>query len=148
MKAALASQAPEAAYSQEEFASVTIVIDHLANLEGRTVVKTVWSTEAADEALLSQVTYFNQTGLLVDDGVRAMVAVGEAQDVAYVYHVDERHTQIIADLSVWTKAFADPNLGNNTVLGTCAAFMTMATEMQKAANAAGEGSTILLFKPE
>lgn len=130
----------------EEFGSITIVIDHLAELEDRTVVKTVWSTETADEALLSQIKYFDQTGLLLDDGIRAMVARGEEKDVAFIYHVSDRQTAVIVDLAVWTKIFGS-EMGKNSVLETCASFMVLATDLQRAANLAEEASTILLFDP-
>lgn len=139
--------ATEALLETEEFGSVTIVIDHLADLADKTVIKTVWSTESADEALLAQVKYFGQTGLLLDDGVRAMVAHGEETNVAFVYHVSDRETAVIVDLPVWASVFGNPEMGKTSMLETCASFMAMAIDMQRAANAAGEPSTILLFRP-
>lgn len=130
----------------DEFASVTIVVDHLQTLTDKTVVKMVWATEAADEAFLSQVKYFGQTGLLLDDGVRAILANAEASECAIIYHVSDRETAIIVDLSVWTKVFGNPEMGKNSVLETCASFMAMAIDLQRAANAAEEPSTVLLFQ--
>lgn len=139
------SEAAEAAVVAEEFSSITVVIDHLADLAGKTVIKAIFGTDTAREALLDQIAYFQQTGLLLDAGVRAM-ADAEGP-VAYVYTVNDRQTQIIVDTELFDSVVANPVLGGGTYLGAFTALSVMATDMIKAAGRTGEGSPILLFKP-
>lgn len=132
----------------EEYASVTVTIDHLrmrATESGHTVVKDVWSTESAAESLLAQIDYFGQHGLLRDPGTIGMISKANDTAAAFVYSVNEGQTNIIVDLALWTDVFGNPEMGRSTVLGTHASFITLATELKRAAEAAGKPSNILAF---
>lgn len=135
----------------EEYASVTIVIDHLAlrsGQNGHTVVKDVWSTESAAEALLAQIDYFGQTVLLRDPGTIGMIAKANDAAAAFVYTVSEDQTNVIVDLALWTETFGKPDLGRSSVLGTHASFITLATELKRAAATEGKSSSVLAFISE
>lgn len=155
MSAAARKAAPEPIMEEdnrpdvaEEYASVTITIDHLrlrATETGHTVVKDVWSTESAVESVLAQIDYFEQSVLLRDPGTIGMIAKANDRAAAFVYAVNDQLTNIIVDLALWTKVFGDPNMGRNTVLGTHASFITLATELQLAAAAEGKQANVLVF---
>lgn len=155
MPAAQRKPAPEAEAEKaplpdvaEEYASVTVIIDHLrmrAQENGHTVVKDVWSTESAAESLLAQIDYFGQNGLLKDTGTIGMIAKANDTAAAFIYAVNEDQTNIIVDLALWTKVFGNPDMGRNSVLGTHASFITLATELQRAAVAEGKQANVLCF---
>lgn len=142
----------QAAVEPQEFASVSIMIDHLLmnDPQEKTVVKTVWSTETAHESLLAQSAYFANRAAslnLADPDTFRLIGQGLDEDVAYIYVVDERQTNIIVDVALWSEAIANPALGNGTVLGTVTSFIVMATEMVKLAREAGRISRLFVFAP-
>lgn len=142
---AVADHNPDVA---EEYASVTISIDHLrlrATETGHTVVKNVWSTESAVESLLAQIDYFDQSMLLRDPGTVGMIAKANDTAAAFIYAVNDQLTNIIVDLALWTKVFGDKGMGRETVLGTHASFITLATDLQRAAVAEGKQANVLCF---
>lgn len=135
--------------AKEEFSSVSVVIDHLVNDvrdDGHTVISTVWSTESAQESLLSQLTYFGQTGLLRNSNVIAMVHAASQKAVAIVYTISDRQTNVILDAKVWGDTIAHPELGGS-VMNALASVVALVGDIKKQATAAGEDSPILLYVP-
>jgi acyl CoA:acetate/3-ketoacid CoA transferase alpha subunit len=135
----------------EEYASVTISIDHLvteAHRNGHTVVKNVWSTESAPEALLAQIAYFGQTDLLTDAGIIGMIAKGNETACIFVYTVAEELTNIIVDAALWTSTIANEGLSQGTVLGAHASLITLATDLKSEAAKAGKQGAVLAFLSE
>jgi hypothetical protein len=132
----------------EEYASVTITIDHLVydpHPNGHTVVKTVWSTETAVESLLAQLDYFADNGLLRNPGILGMVAKGEERAAVFVYTVNESQTNVIVDAAVWGETLSNVELSKGTVMGAHAALITLATDIKRAAHAEGRVERVLAF---
>jgi gamma-glutamylcyclotransferase (GGCT)/AIG2-like uncharacterized protein YtfP len=132
----------------EEYASVTISIDHLVTSphpNGHAVCKNVWSTETAVESLLAQLDYFSDSQILSSKGVLSMIAKGEEKAVIFVYTVNDRLTNIIVDAALWSETLANAELSKGTVMGAHAALMTVAADMKRAAAAEGRPSRVLAF---
>jgi len=143
------SEAAEAAPAvAEEYASVTISIDHLlltANTGGHTVVKNVWSTESAVEALLAQLDYFGLNGLLRDPGVISMIDRGNEKASVFILEGRDGLTNVIVDAQIWTDVLGNDEMSQGTVLGAHAALIALATDLKRAAAAEGKSSPLLAW---
>lgn len=148
INAALAPE-PEEAMVAEEYASVTITIDHLLltdDTHGHTVVKNVWSTESAVESLLAQIEYFGHTALLRDPAMLDMIAQGNKQAAVFVYAVPERNlTNVIVDAAVWSELLEDESRSQGTVLGAHASLIALAADLKRSASQAGKDSRVLAY---
>lgn len=125
-----------------EFASVIIKRDHLQAVEGRALINLTMGSDTAAEALLSLHAYH---GLSVS--VDTAIAAAKACDTAamFLMHIPSRHTQtgdersyIIIDRAYWDAVKASPLGGNGTDQETVATFVTLATEADRLAKAAGQ----------
>jgi hypothetical protein len=142
--------AAEAAASGEplnEYASVTVTIDHLirdGHPDGHVVVKDVWSTETAVESLLAQIDYFQDNAIIRRPGICSMIAKGEEKAAVFVYEVNEGQTNVIVDAALWDECLAR----EKTVLGAHASFITLAADMKRQASVQGLTERVLAFISE
>jgi hypothetical protein len=131
----------------EEYASVTISIDHLlADAETpHTVVKCVFSTESASESLLAQIDYFEQAWYLRNPATIDMISEGNKKATAFVYEVGEQLTNVIVDMALFNEVMANHEMSHGTMLGAHASFIGMAADLKRAARDAGKPDKILAF---
>lgn len=130
-----------------EYASVTISIDHLAHdahPDGHVVVKNVWSTETAVESLLAQFAYFDDDAIIRRPGILSMIAQGEVKAAVFVYEVREGLTNVIVDSILWAECLER----EKTVLAAHASLMTLAADLKRQAAAAGLNERVLAFISE
>jgi hypothetical protein len=142
------AEADLASGTREEYASVTVSIDHLIlsdDTHGHTVVKNVWSTESAVESLLAQVDYFGDASLLRDAATLDMIARGNHHAAVFVYTANEGLTNVIVDAQVWSDTLANEELSQGTVLGAHAALIALATDLKRTAQSEGKDGRILAF---
>lgn len=130
-----------------EYASVTISIDHLVrepHPDGHVVVKNVFSTETASEALLAQLDYFNDNTILRRPGILSNISDGEKKAAVFIYEVNPELTNIIVDVALWDEAITR----EGTVMGAHAAFMTLCADMKRTAAAEGKSERVLTYLSE
>lgn len=143
VKAAAAAAPAEAV---NEFASITLTIDHLIldSDDTKTVLKVVLSTEDAHESLLAQLAYFGMEQMLRDPVHFRTVAAGLDDDVVNVLVVSDRQTNIIVDMDIFT------GLVNRagSMKAASEAIIITALEGLRAMRQAGNITPLFAFKPE
>ena len=135
----------------EEYASKTIVINHLANAtrdDGHVVLSQVFSTETAVEALVAQLRYFGMTELIGKGRVVQLLASATEKAAILVLEVPPHgnhmgQTQIIVDAMLWQ----DPELvaqfnPEGTVLSFDAAIIALAKDLQRVTREQSPGDYI------
>lgn len=130
-----------------EYASVTVSVDHLVrdpHPNGHAVVKSVFSTESAVEALLAQLDYFGDNACLRRPGILSMISKGEEKAAIFVYEVNENLTNIIVDAALWHETVAR----EETILGAHSSLMTLAADMKRTASAEDRAERVLAFISE
>lgn len=126
-----------------EFDSVTITVDHLADIERHRVVKCVFSTESAQESLLAQIAYFNQVHLLRDPGIIAVANEGMNNDVVYTYVVEPGVlTNIIVDGPVFARILAN---SAGSVLEAFEQIILLGTDQVRHARSLGDARPIMVW---
>lgn len=138
--------------AEEGILSITVILDHLQSLndDSKAVTKVVFSTENAEEALMSELAYFGMSDILLDSGIRASLQSAEGKDAIYVLEVPERgshmgQTNVIIDLVKWNEAMNNPALGDGTLSGTLASFITVAIETARMKRANGRTEALVVI---
>lgn len=118
----------------EEFASVAIRLDHLQNIDGKTVVALIMSTGTAPEEVLSLMAYHGRRV-----GVGESVQVARAVEVAaaFLLPINDRMSYIVVDRAAWDEVKADLERGNNSDMLTVAVFVAISHELKRQAKALG-----------
>lgn len=145
-KVASMEEVTEAAPSLE-YASLTVSIDHLVrepHPDGHTVVKNIWSTETATEALLAQLDYFNDNAIIRRPGMMSMIAKGEDKAAIFVYEIGPDQTNVIVDAALWDECLAR----EGTVMAAHASLVTLASDMKRQAAAHGLSERVLAYISE
>lgn len=155
MPEALLARAAAAALTATvtEYASVSLVLDHLAERDdGHTVLKHIFSTQTATESLMADLQYYGLLGVLTSP--RLMRTVADASDVAAVFVLlvpeigqHRAHTVVIADAAIYTELTAggDPRNPEGTLLGATAALITLATDLKRTGQVQAPDDMVLVF---
>lgn len=135
-----------------EYASVTIIIDHLLSEHSADapVVKHVYGFEDAAGALLTQARYFNDLDTLVDRKVITTLTQATGNDV-FVYKPGNeyglRQVQVIMDIERYRFLLTHPTLGIGSLLLTDQCAISIASGALDAMKQFGS-NVVLAAEPE
>jgi len=146
----MADVAEDANLSKEDYASVTITIDHLndaARDDGHVVTKMVFATQTAQEALMAQIEYFGEMGLMRRSSVIAKAHAISQKAAVISYEVGSRGiTNVIADQKLWSAAISDGRIGGDgTVMGAVRTLVELAASLRKDAKKRGDTDPVQVF---
>lgn len=134
-----------------EYSSLTVTIDHLVTdpNSASVNVKTIWSTDTADEAIHKQIDYFRDNGRLriaLGQEEYETVATGYARDVIYIFTPNEDTTNIIADTGLLGALKHNPDFNPElTELGLHQSLIAMAIDARRTARDEGRNENLVVW---
>lgn len=137
----------------DEYASLTLVLDHLRDPrpDGATLAKAVFSTESATEALVHQLEYFGMSRELSKQGVIKLLAQAQEKAAVFVLEVPPHgqhrgQVQIIVDAAIWTDEATHASINpEGTVLGFHAALYSLAIDLLRTMKQQAPGERLTAF---